>query len=210
MSEERDSQLSAMFDGELPEAECELLARRLERDTDLRRRWQRYALIAAAVRCEPGVPLDPGVTRRVSIALAAEAPHAAAQPPERPARSMSARRGAARWVKPALGAAIAAGVAALSILYLRAQAPLGGAALVAREVAEPLPIMQAAADSAAQREPESYVVPVAVETPASFTPELANYVVAHSEFSSPLGRRNLLTTLVTADARLVREPEEAR
>jgi len=33
---ERDSQLSAMFDGELPSAECELLARRLTRDELLR------------------------------------------------------------------------------------------------------------------------------------------------------------------------------
>ena len=29
MNEELDSQLSAMFDNELPEGECELLARRL-------------------------------------------------------------------------------------------------------------------------------------------------------------------------------------
>ena len=45
MSEERDSQLSAMFDGELPAGECELLARRLVRDEALKppnaveRRW---------------------------------------------------------------------------------------------------------------------------------------------------------------------------
>ena len=36
MNEELDSQLSAMFDGELPAAECELLARRLARDEQLR------------------------------------------------------------------------------------------------------------------------------------------------------------------------------
>ena len=32
MNEELDSQLSAMFDDELPPQECELLARRLSRD----------------------------------------------------------------------------------------------------------------------------------------------------------------------------------
>ena len=36
MTEERDSQLSAMFDGELPGGECELLARRLTRDDGVR------------------------------------------------------------------------------------------------------------------------------------------------------------------------------
>ena len=51
--DERASQLSAMFDGELPPAECELLARRLSRDEALRRQWGSYALIGAAVRGEP-------------------------------------------------------------------------------------------------------------------------------------------------------------
>lgn len=210
MSEERDSQLSAMFDGELPEAECELLARRLGRDAALRARWQRYALIAAAVRAEPGVPLDLGVARRVSSALAADTPAAAVHPGGGLLHSMSERLRGSRWVKPAAGAALAAGVAAMSILYLRAQVPVvGGEALVA-QVAQPAPATQAAPVPAARREPESYIVPVAAETATSLAPELANYVVAHSEFSSPLGRRNLLTTLVTADARVAREPEEAR
>ena len=47
---ERDSQLSAMFDGELASAECELLARRLVRDEALRGQWSRYALIGAALQ----------------------------------------------------------------------------------------------------------------------------------------------------------------
>ena len=53
MNEERDSQLSAMFDGELPQAECELLARRLTWDVNLTTQWSRYALIGAALRGEP-------------------------------------------------------------------------------------------------------------------------------------------------------------
>ena len=40
MNEELDSQLSAMFDDELPEAECQLLARRLSRDDALKARWR--------------------------------------------------------------------------------------------------------------------------------------------------------------------------
>ena len=50
MNEELDSQLSAMFDNELPAAECELLARRLSRDEDLKARWGRYAAIGATIR----------------------------------------------------------------------------------------------------------------------------------------------------------------
>jgi len=59
MNEELDSQLSAMFDDELPEAECQLLARRLSRDDLLKARWRRYAVIGAAVRSERGVPWKP-------------------------------------------------------------------------------------------------------------------------------------------------------
>ncbi|HEV2285334.1 MAG TPA: RseA family anti-sigma factor, partial [Steroidobacteraceae bacterium] len=58
MNEELDSQLSAMFDDELAHAECELLARRLSRDAELKARWDRYAVIAAAIRAEHGVRLN--------------------------------------------------------------------------------------------------------------------------------------------------------
>ena len=51
--DELESQLSAMFDGELSAAECELLARRLSRDEHLRHRWSSYALIGAVLRNEP-------------------------------------------------------------------------------------------------------------------------------------------------------------
>jgi hypothetical protein len=52
------------------------------------------------------------------------------------------------------------------------------------------------------REPESYVVPAPPGAGAHAMPaaQLANYVVAHSEFSTPLGRRNLLSALVVNEA----------
>ena len=57
MNEELDSQLSAMFDDELPAAECELLARRLSRDEQLKARWGRYAVIASVTRrASPSAP----------------------------------------------------------------------------------------------------------------------------------------------------------
>ncbi len=56
-NEELESQLSAMFDDELPTPECELLARRLARDEQLRRRWGHYAAIGACIRGQPGVQL---------------------------------------------------------------------------------------------------------------------------------------------------------
>ena len=117
MNEELDSQLSAMFDNELPAAECELLARRLSRDGDLKARWGRYAVIGAVIRAERGVTLDGTVAGRVSAALSSE--------PALSDERRRARPGAQapyRWWQPVAGAGLAAGVAAVSILWLRSQA----------------------------------------------------------------------------------------
>ena len=69
IQDEVESQLSAMFDGELPATECELLSRRIDRDENLRARWSRYALIGAAMRSEPVATARSGFARRVSAAL---------------------------------------------------------------------------------------------------------------------------------------------
>jgi len=94
MNEELDSQLSAMFDDELPPAQCELLARRLSRDESLKARWGRYAVISTVVRAERGVRLNAPLAGRVNAAISAEPAlgnHALAQP--RP-------RSALRWWQP--------------------------------------------------------------------------------------------------------------
>ena len=128
---ERDSQLSAMFDGELSAAECELLARRLTRDDALRAQWSRYSMIGAALRAERGVKLHDRIAVRVQAQISQEVSYgdsatgdsvAATRPAVVPS---AARQGVAdRWMRlarPMFGAGIAAGVAAASILWLRSQ-----------------------------------------------------------------------------------------
>lgn len=138
MNEERDSQLSAMFDGELPQAECELLARRLTRDVNLKTQWSRYALIGAALRGEPiqsagsagGKPRVLSVADRVAQSVGAAAPQPADADSQDPAAPMRARL--ERWAQPVVGIGVAAGVAALSIFWLQARVTDNGAALVAQ------------------------------------------------------------------------------
>lgn len=194
MNEELDSQLSAMFDDELPEAECQLLARRLSRDDALKARWRRYAVIGAAVRAEHGVRLETNLAERVSAALSAEPVLAVGKPAESKADAR-----AFRWWQPVAGGAIAAGVAAMSVLWIRSQAPVGSQSLAAQNPAPTRVVspLNAGGDGSA----ESYVVPTNVE-PRTFMPpaELANYVVAHSEFSTPVSRRNLLSALVASES----------
>jgi len=224
---ERDSQLSAMFDGELSGAECELIARRLARDESLRGQWSRYSMIGAAIRAERGVRLDDRVARKVLSAIAQEASYgdlpageaAVARSSSDSSAASSARTNAyERWLRfarPVVGASIAAGVAAVSILWLRTQD--ADPALLASETApvtesivlEPEPVSTTLALNTAQPdpepisngEPERYVTPPAssqtsIAPPARF----ANYVVAHSEYSGPLTRRMALLGIVGADA----------
>ena len=116
IQDEVESQLSAMFDGELPVTECELLSRRIDRDEILRARWSRYALIGAAMRSEPVATARSGFARRVSIALrGGEA-------------SVRARRGRKMIFNAAMSASLVAAVAGMSISMLRYTANGSGAA----------------------------------------------------------------------------------
>lgn len=220
MSEqERDSQLSAMYDGELSAAECELLARRLARDEGLRRQWAGYSFIGAAIRGEPlagqarGGGRD-GFAERIAAAIARadnagsgsvsptdDADAATAAPVTRSPRLP-------RWAVPLSGVGVAAGVAAAAILWLRFDAP--GAASVAAVIPAPVRVVSAervlpapvplSAESGASA-PDSYTVPPASDAPAVLMggAMMANFVVAHSEVAAPLLRRNALSSLV-ADA----------
>jgi sigma-E factor negative regulatory protein RseA len=202
MNEELDSQLSAMFDNELPAAECELLARRLSRDEQLKARWGRYAVIGAAIRAERGVRLNAALASRVSAAISAE-PSLAAGP------AAADRKRQVSWWQPVASAAAVAGVAAVAIFWMRSQAPDVHPA-VAQTAAETIVPAGTVAGTAAPAsptpvvnngEPDTYVVPKSpgrrLVVPST---ELANYVVAHSEFSSPVTRRNLLSAFMASES----------
>jgi sigma-E factor negative regulatory protein RseA len=220
---ERDSQLSAMFDGELSAAECELLARRLTRDDALRAQWSRYSMIGAALRAERGVKLHDRVAVRVQAQINQEISYGESAAGDsalvaRPAVAASAPRGALtdgwmRFARPVFGAGIAAGVAATSILWLRNQdsTELMAAAPVQETITESvqpasttLALNQPAAPAPerviSNGEPERYTTPVPSSSSNIAPPaRLANYVVAHSEYSSPLTRRMALLGLVASD-----------
>jgi sigma-E factor negative regulatory protein RseA len=208
--DELESQLSAMFDGELPATECELLSRRIERDEALRARWSRYALIGAAMRSEPVATAPSGFARRVSAALRSSE----AKP--------TSRRGRRMLLSTALSACLVLAVAASSISLLRYAALGSAGADIAQTPALPAPsaalpaaaaigrsgamLAASAAPSgfaAAMRrssngEPVSYVTPAsAASAHTALRTELADFIVAHSQYSTPLMRRNLLSSLVS-------------
>jgi sigma-E factor negative regulatory protein RseA len=197
MNEELDSQLSAMFDNELPAAECELLARRLSRDEELKARWSAYAAIGATIRAEGGVRLNSNLAVRVNNAICAEPAVVPAKAIE-PTRER-VQKAVPRWVMPLGGVALAASVAAASILFLRYESPT-------QPLAQSVPVTSSSdqtlvAKSAVPAATDSYTVPKALPR-RSIVPstQLANYVVAHSEFSSPVNRRNLLSAFMASES----------
>jgi negative regulator of sigma E activity len=225
VKEQQGSQLSAMFDGELPAAECELLARRLGRDPQLRAQWSRYALIGAAMRGEPTLSAKAtaaaaGAARQAPLAVAdrvaqalgtiSPAPMAAGNDPA--ARTF--RDWFARCAQPIAGAGVAAGVAALSVFWLQGRVaetdPLSAAAETTEVVLggpelptprETLALVKPATIAPSNGEPESYTVPAANRGTAAAlaNAQFANYVVAHSEYTAPMNRRNVLSAIVASD-----------
>jgi len=211
MQDEVESQLSAMFDGELPVAECQLLSRRLDRDETLRARWSRYALIGAAMRSEPVATARSGFAQRVSAAIESGSPR---QPV---ASRRRLRRGNLLW-SGALAATLVAGVAGLGVSLLRdaalsgAPAPLMSAAPITLAPTVASTIYQPGADAGAGERTfgapvkvanhgsDSYVTPKGTPgVPTILRTQLADYIVAHSAYSAPLVRRNALSELASSE-----------
>lgn len=180
MTDSLNEQLSACLDGQLPEAELDLLVRHVARESDLRGTLGRYSLIGEALRGQGAAGASAGFADRVTAALAAE--HVT------PRRSrMLPGPAVMRWLRPAAGWAVAAGVAAVAVFSFQVPTP-GSVELVAQS---PTSVTDPAADS--------YIVPATTVT--NFVPatRLTNYVVAHSEYSSPLGRRTVLSGVLSEE-----------
>jgi negative regulator of sigma E activity len=213
-----------MFDDELPVGECELLARRLSRDEALRAQWSCYSMIGAALRAERGVALHDRVAWRVQSVIAQEATYGEGASADTARTSIlvpgAARASRQRWLRfgyPVAGASIAAGVAAVSIFWLRGiQDPgqaLDSAALASttapttimltpdpRDTATVAINTGLASGIASNGEPNVYSTPAPSSSTSIAPPaRLANYVVAHSEYSGPLTRRMALLGIVGAE-----------
>lgn len=190
MTDRIKEQLSAFLDGELPDPESALLLKRLERDDELRGALSRYSLIGAVLRSDGDVPAARQVAARVSAAIARE-----------PFRygGLAWLPGTAALRRGAAGIAIAAGVAVGAVMLVQ-QVPLGDAGAPAAVLAhaESPPVQPVVDDFDAPAEP--YVTPPATEAPAGIAPaELANYLVAHYGYASPLVRRSVGAGLISDD-----------
>lgn len=203
MTDQIREQLSALLDGELPKDEMGLLVRRLEKDAALRRAFGSYALIGETLRAPGGRIATTGFAARVSAAIddtevatpvsqpglaaGAEARWSPGQGAAVAAMNSAAAAGAQRvslWQRPMVRTALAASAAAAAVLLFRPDA-----APVVADLGPP----PAASDAMTNASP----------TPAQ-SQRLASYMVAHSQYSTPLVRRNVLTSLLAADPGITR------
>lgn len=157
MSEQIREQISALLDGELPEAEQRLLLERLERDPALRTHWSRYQLISDAAHQTLPPQIDLSFADRVMAALEKQPEHHR-QPASRLARA----------VKPLAGLAVAASIAVVAVLAVqRARTP---------------DAVQVAANQPA---PATTTAPT--DAPALNGNRLNAYLVNHSEYAASGG-----------------------
>jgi sigma-E factor negative regulatory protein RseA len=204
MSEQILEQVSAFLDGELPNAETELLLKRLTRDAELRESFGRYAMIGEALRGQGSHILAGGFASRVNLAIDGE-------PSQVAAHAQQSR--VSRWWRPLAGVTVAAGVAAVAIVALQQRAISpglpGASAVTAQSNAvtaqgnRVAPDMFAAQNASLQggggpREALSYTVPASpADAPlAVASGRLTNYVFAHSKYSLGLGQRSVLADLL--------------
>ena len=184
MTDQIREQISALLDGELAKDELGLLVRRMERDAELRHAFGNYVLIGEALRAPGSITASRGFAARVEAAL-----------DETPARvepvdPLQAPR-PWRWARPAIASAVAASLAVAGVLLLRLDS----------QVDEPV------ADTADRVESATFVdaPQSSAATPTlEQSQRLAGYLVAHSQFSSPLGRRAVLMNVLADDPGLER------
>lgn len=173
MSEQIREQISALLDGELPEAEQRLLLERLARDPALREQFSRYQLISDAVHQTLPVRIDLGLADRVMAEIEAQPAH------HRQARGRT-YVWAAQALKPLAGLAVAASVAVVAVVAVQqVRTPAMGPGTV-QVAADPHAPLQGDRPGAETRI-------AAAQQPAPSGSRLQEYLVNHSEYAASGG-----------------------
>lgn len=189
MTMNAQEQLSALLDGELPEAEVAMALRRSARDDALRSTTLRYCLIGAALRDElpPGRPAD--LVSRVRAGLE-----------QAPALAAAAPSPFARWARFGAGFAVAASVAMVALV-----------ALPGRQQVAPPPTLSATEVAAPAPEQRMLLQPVLTRPAGGGPDRLTRYYVNHTEYAPPVSGRGALTRIIIIqpEAASAEDPAEA-
>lgn len=182
MTNQIREQMSALLDGELPPDEVGLLVRRLERDAALRKAFGNYVLAGESLRAPGAIVASPGFAARVSAAI-----DDGAAPLNVPQSAQ--RREPLRWRRPLAATAVAASVLA--------------AVLVVRPGTDQQARLVVNGNGSAVATLASLPTGGSSPTPAQ-NQRIASYLVAHGQYASPIGRRNLWSSALAAETGITR------
>ena len=190
MTDQIREQMSALLDGELPQDESGLLVRRMARDSELKRSFGNYVLAGEALRSPGGIVASPGFAARVSAAIAAEEGSAPETVP-----SSGPLRAPLNWRRPLAATAVAASAALAAVLLVRPDAG---------------EVQQFAVRAGAPQTPPVVTLPVGGSSPTpAQSQRLAGYLVAHGQYATPIGRRNVWSNALATDPGIALVGEEA-
>ena len=184
MTNQIREQMSALLDGELPPDEVGLLVRRLERDAALRKAFGNYVLAGESLRAPGAIMASPGFAARVSAAIDDGAVPVVV--PQCRTASRAAALAAAAGRDGRGGRRRAGRRAAGAAGHGPGRAPR-------RRTATAAAVATLASLPAGGSSP----------TPAQ-NQRLASYLVAHGQYASPIGRRNLWSSALAAETGITR------
>ncbi len=190
MTDILEQQLSAFVDGELPDAEAQLLLRRISGDDKLRQRLDCFHLIGAVLRNE----------RVVGSEFATAVSDSLQDDESVPAGAEALTSGGhSRWPRLLAGGGIAAAVATIALFSINLAGPESTTPLLAG-AADESPAAVLSADSGTYTVPPS--LPNATQAGGIGEPRLVNYMLRHGRVTPLISRTDINSRLVSLEAPL--------
>lgn len=171
MNDQIRMQISAFVDGELPDAEADLLLRRIGQDAELRRKAAEYLEIGRAMRGESSVRGIERLQERIAAGINDEALADEVLPAEVPK---------GRSMRPLVGVAVAASVALIAIFGLQITPGVDST----NGIADDTSVAEVAEDP-------GYTVPQQVDE------QLRQFYLSHGASSTEQGANGMNARLVT-------------
>ena len=182
MNDQIRMQISAFVDGELPDAEADLLLRRMGQDEELRRKAAEYLEIGRAMRGESSVRGIERLQERIAAGINDEALADEVVPAEVPK---------GRSMRPLVGVAVAASVALIAIFGLQVTPGVDST----NGIADDTSVAEVAEDP-------GYTVPQQVDE------QLRQFYLSHGASSTEQGANGMNARLVTLRVSEAPLPEE--
>ena len=190
MTDILEQQLSAFVDGELPDAEAQLLLRRISGDDKLRQRLDCFHLIGAVLRQE----------RVVGSAFAATVSDRLLNDESVPAGTkVLASGGQSRWPRLLAGGGIAVAVATLALFSINLAGPESATPSFAG-AEDPSSEAVLSADSGTYTVPPS--LPNVTRAGGIGEPRLVNYMLRHGRVTPLISRTDINSRLISLETPL--------